>query len=41
MVGKIKEGKSFAGCVGYNLDREKAIILCAEGIRTIDRKAHV
>ncbi len=36
MVGKIKEGKSFGGCVVYILDREKARILYAEGIRTDD-----
>lgn len=34
MIGKIKEGKSFGGCVAYNIDREKAEILYAEGIRT-------
>lgn len=38
MIGKIKEGKSFGGCVAYNLEREKAKILYAEGIRTIDSK---
>lgn len=36
MVGKIKEGKSFAGCIGYNIDRERAKILYAEGIRTVN-----
>lgn len=38
MVGKIKEGKTFGGCVSYNLDREKATILHAEGVRTDDSK---
>lgn len=39
MVGKVIEGKSFGGCVAYLLDREKAKILYAEGIRTDDSKA--
>ncbi len=34
MIGKVKTGKSFAGCVRYNLEREEATILYAEGIRT-------
>lgn len=38
MVGKIKEGKSFGGCVAYNLDREQAKVLYAEGVRTINSK---
>lgn len=38
MIGKIKEGKSFGGCVAYNLEREKAEILYAEGIRTTNSK---
>ncbi|MGO1597078.1 MAG: relaxase/mobilization nuclease domain-containing protein [Sphingobacterium sp.] len=38
MVGKIKEGKTFGGCIAYNLDREKAQILYAEGVRTDDSK---
>jgi hypothetical protein len=36
MVGKIKEGKSFGGCVAYNLDREKATVLYAEGVRVLN-----
>lgn len=36
MVGKIKEGKSFGGCVAYNLDREKATVLYAEGVRSLN-----
>jgi len=36
MVGKIKEGKSFGGCVAYNLDREKATVLYAEGVRSFN-----
>ncbi len=36
MVGKIKEGKSFGGCVAYNLDREKATVLYAQGVRTLN-----
>lgn len=39
MIGKVIEGKSFGGCVAYLLDREKAKILYAEGIRTDDSKA--
>ena len=34
MIGKVKTGKSFAGCIRYNLEREDATILYAEGIRT-------
>lgn len=34
MIGKIKLGKSFGGCIRYNLEREQAEILFAEGIRT-------
>lgn len=34
MIGKVKTGKSFAGCIRYNLEREEATILYAEGIRT-------
>ncbi|MEJ6981728.1 relaxase/mobilization nuclease domain-containing protein [Pedobacter sp. P351] len=34
MIGKVKTGKSFAGCIHYNLEREEATILHAEGIRT-------
>lgn len=36
MIGKIKEGKSFGGCVAYNIDREQAEILYAEGVRIQD-----
>lgn len=36
MVGKIKEGKSFGGCVAYNLDREKATVLYSEGVRSLN-----
>jgi len=36
MVGKIKEGKSFGGCVAYNLDRDKATVLYAEGVRVLN-----
>ena len=36
MVGKIKEGKSFGGCVAYNHDREKATVLYAEGVRSLN-----
>jgi hypothetical protein len=35
MIGKIpKPGKSFAGCIQYNLQKKDAVILDAEGIRT-------
>lgn len=34
MIGKVKTGKSFGGCIRYNLDRQEATILHAEGIRT-------
>ena len=40
MIGKVKTGKSFAGCIRYNLEREKATILHAEGIR-IDSIPHI
>lgn len=34
MIGKVKTGKSFGGCVRYNLERDQATILYADGIRT-------
>ncbi|MXV16539.1 relaxase/mobilization nuclease domain-containing protein [Hufsiella ginkgonis] len=34
MIGKVMTGKSFGGCIRYNLEREQATILHAEGIRT-------
>ena len=34
MIGKVITGKSFGGCIRYNLQREKATILYADGIRT-------
>jgi Relaxase/Mobilisation nuclease domain len=35
MIGKIpKPGKTFAGCIQYNLQKKDAVILDAEGIRT-------
>lgn len=40
MIGKVKTGKSFAGCIRYNLERVEATILYAEGIRT-DSIQHV
>jgi hypothetical protein len=40
MIGKVKTGKSFAGCIRYNLEREEATILYAEGIRT-DSVLHI
>ena len=40
MIGKVKTGKSFAGCIRYNLEREEATILHAEGIR-IDSITHM
>lgn len=40
MIGKVKIGKSFGGCIRYNLEREQAIILYANGIRT-DSIGHI
>ncbi|MBC8033803.1 MAG: relaxase/mobilization nuclease domain-containing protein [Chitinophagaceae bacterium] len=40
MIGKVKTGKSFAGCIRYNLERDEATILHAEGIR-IDSIPHI
>lgn len=34
MIGKVKTGKSFGGCIRYNLERQEATILHADGIRT-------
>lgn len=34
MIGKVKTGKSFGGCIRYNLERDQATILYADGIRT-------
>lgn len=34
MIGKVKVGKSFGGCVRYNLERQEATILYGDGIRT-------
>jgi len=33
MIGKVKTGKSFGGCLRYNLDRIEAEIIGAEGVR--------
>lgn len=40
MIGKVKTGKSFGGCVRYNLERDQATILYADGIRT-DSVPHI
>ena len=40
MIGKVKTGKSFGGCIRYNLQREQATILYADGIRT-DSIGHI
>jgi hypothetical protein len=34
MIGKVITGRSFAGCIAYNLRREEASILYASGVRT-------
>jgi hypothetical protein len=40
MIGKIpKPGKSFGGCIEYNILKKDAAILCADGVR-IDKIAH-
>ncbi|MXV14014.1 relaxase/mobilization nuclease domain-containing protein [Hufsiella ginkgonis] len=36
MIGKVMTGKSFGGCVRYNLERPEATILHAEGLRAGD-----
>ncbi|MEJ7692288.1 relaxase/mobilization nuclease domain-containing protein [Daejeonella sp.] len=40
MIGKVKIGKNFGGCIRYNLEREQATILYANGIRT-DSIGHI
>lgn len=40
MIVKVKVGSSFGGCVGYNLGRDGAEILHAEGVR-IDTPQHM
>jgi hypothetical protein len=40
MIGKIpKPGKSFGGCIEYNILKKDAAILYADGVR-IDKIAH-
>ena len=34
MIGKIKKGSGFKGCVNYVLDKEQATLLHAEGVLT-------
>ncbi len=38
MIGKVITGRSFAGCIAYNLQREEASILDASGVRTTSVK---
>ena len=38
MIGKVITGKSFGGCIAYNLQREEASILDASGVRTTSVK---
>jgi hypothetical protein len=38
MIGKVITGRSFAGCIAYNLQREEARILDASGVRTTSVK---
>lgn len=41
MIGKIpKPGKSFGGCIEYNVLKKEAAILYADGVR-IDKTAHI
>jgi hypothetical protein len=40
MIGKVKTGKSFGGCIRYNLQEREATILYAEGIRA-DSISHI
>jgi hypothetical protein len=38
MIGKVITGRSFAGCIAYNLQREEASILDSSGVRTTSVK---
>ncbi len=40
MIIKTSIGSSFGGCVRYNLEKEKAEVLCAEGLR-MDNPTHM
>jgi hypothetical protein len=39
MIGKVMTGKAFGGCIRYLLEKEKATILDADGIRTENTKS--
>ena len=41
MIAKIVQGHGFRGVVGYVLDKEKASLLCAEGVRIKDKESIV
>ena len=38
MIGKIKKGSGFKGCVNYVLEKEQATLLYAEGVLTESRQ---
>ena len=37
MIGKIKKGRGFKGCVNYVLGKEQAVLLHADGVLTESR----
>ena len=37
MIGKIKKGSGFKGCVNYVLGKEQAVLLHADGVLTESR----
>ena len=41
MIAKIVQGQGFRGVIGYVLDKEKAILLYAEGVRIKDKESIV
>jgi hypothetical protein len=41
MIAKIVQGQGFRGVIGYVLDKEKASLLYAEGVRTNDKESIV
>jgi hypothetical protein len=41
MIAKIVQGQGFRGVIGYVLDKEKASLLYAEGVRTKDKESIV
>ena len=40
MIGKIKKGSGFKGCVNYVLSKEQAALLHAEGVLTESNRDH-